>query len=97
MPCPCSKAWTAFAADRCVPCPEWAECADANTTLATLALRPGWWRAGPRAKVAYACPADDDGATACAGGVADGVPLSLDADGGGVSGATAANGSAATQ
>ena len=39
-----------------------------NATLSSLVLRPGFWRAGPRATKAYACPLDETGRALCRGG-----------------------------
>ena len=57
----------------CDDCPDNAECG-VDTTLATLRLKPGYWRLNATARLIYACETGDEtGLSACVGGTDDGV------------------------
>ena len=66
-PCP-ENTW--FVEDGCRECPPQFHCG-IDATVATAALLPGFWRAGPNATTAYAC-ASQGNRTSCKGGTTAG-------------------------
>ena len=68
----CAAGWYKLSddtpAEDCNQCPEWARCAEAGNTLATLELLPGYWRVSNRSSDVWPCASGGNNSSPCEGG-----------------------------
>ena len=73
----CAAGWYRLSddtpAEDCNPCPEWAICAEAGNTLATLQLLSGYWRISNKSSDVWPCASGGNNSSPCEGGSDSGV------------------------